>query len=624
MKLLVFAHAAPPDDGESSMVKLMLDAFGGDQRKKRFPATGGGIGCYHVDARITSSLRNGGNFSAGEFLLVLRYCLEAIWCRFRYGVKSFYYIPAPGRRGPLYRDWVVMLLCRPFFRQVIFDWRFVGLGDWLENEGGRLERWISHRLLDFPALSLSSAISTMRDGLWFQTRDAAIVPEIALRISGKPMTGPSGSWQFQNALRAHFEDIRFALQKSSVVRGLPMLRPKAATFGQLRPRLNVLQVFSRYEAYGGEESSVYRMADAIRDFHNVEYFLGSTEDFLNTPLRQKSLIPLYVFRNLEVKKRLRRFQEVGRFDLWQVHNVFPALSPIIYELASEWGIPIVHFLHNYRFGCTNGFFINHGKPCERCINGNFWPALATKAWHDSYLFSGMMGAVLSYSRSMGVFQKVTRWIAISECQKLKHVEMGIPAENITVLYHFYTPKRQMTPPAPNGYALFVGRLSPEKGVAELISAWSKLGKDRNLVIMGDGPESDRLKAMTRSEGMTNVTFLGFIPAEEQQKIWNDALFSVVPSIWLEPFGMVVLESWSQSRAVVAHRIGALPELITHGQTGLLAEPFDRESLAATLDEAFSSPQETNEMGVRGRRVLEAKFSQREWLSKILKIYEAVT
>src|SRR5688572_6162979 len=98
MKLLVFAHVPPPHHGQSYMVKLMLDHLGGDVRKRPAdaPAAPDGIECYHVDARYSNDLEDIGSFRVVKAWLAVRYCLEAIWCRFRYGADTFYYVPAPG------------------------------------------------------------------------------------------------------------------------------------------------------------------------------------------------------------------------------------------------------------------------------------------------------------------------------------------------------------------------------------------------------------------------------------------------------------------------------------------------------------------------------------------------
>jgi glycosyltransferase involved in cell wall biosynthesis len=160
------------------MVKLMLDGFGGDVRRKgsaEDAAARPGIECYHVNCRYSEGLEDIGSFRLGKFWLALRYCAEAIWCRIRYGVRTIYYVPAPGKRPALYRDWIVMLLCRPFFRHVIFHWHAVGLGDWLKNEATWLERWLTHRLLGRPTLGIALANPNLRDALWFRSGSVQIV-----------------------------------------------------------------------------------------------------------------------------------------------------------------------------------------------------------------------------------------------------------------------------------------------------------------------------------------------------------------------------------------------------------------------------------------------------------------
>lgn len=175
MKLLVFAHTPPPHHGQSYMVKLLLDGLAADFRRNG-GASESAIECFHVNCRYSEEMEDIGEIQVGKFWLLLRYCIEAIWHRFRHGVDCFYYVPAPGKRTPLYRDWLVMFLCRPFFRQIIFHWHAVGLGDWLQREGFWFEKFITRRLLLHPDLSIVLAISNMRDALWLETRRVEIVP----------------------------------------------------------------------------------------------------------------------------------------------------------------------------------------------------------------------------------------------------------------------------------------------------------------------------------------------------------------------------------------------------------------------------------------------------------------
>jgi glycosyltransferase involved in cell wall biosynthesis len=129
-----------------------------------------------VNTRFSADIADMGRIRLGKFLLVFRYCFEAIVCRFRYGLSAFYFAPAPPKRGAFYRDLLVMLLCRPFFRHFIHHWHAVGLCDWLLTTRNPLERWLAQRLLGRPSLAITLSAANLRDPLWFRSREVAIVP----------------------------------------------------------------------------------------------------------------------------------------------------------------------------------------------------------------------------------------------------------------------------------------------------------------------------------------------------------------------------------------------------------------------------------------------------------------
>ncbi len=158
MKLLVFAHTPPPHHGQSYMVQLMLAGFGGDRRWHKPSAPSPlGIECYHVNARFSRGLSDVGEFQGTKIFLIFWFCLQAIWVRLRYGVTNFYYVPAPGKHVALYRDWLVMLLCRPFFKNIILHWHAAGLAKWLETATTIGSRTITYRL--FQPVELSIVLS---------------------------------------------------------------------------------------------------------------------------------------------------------------------------------------------------------------------------------------------------------------------------------------------------------------------------------------------------------------------------------------------------------------------------------------------------------------------------------
>jgi glycosyltransferase involved in cell wall biosynthesis len=176
MKLLVFAHTPPPHHGQSYMVKLMLEGFGGDYRRRgQKPPNAFEIECYHVNARFSQSLEDVGNFQGGKLFLIVFFCLQALWCRFRYGVTTFYYVPAPGKSVALYRDWLVMLICRPFFKKIILHWHAAGLGNWLETAVQMRSRVITYRVFKPVDLSIVLSRYNFADAEKFLSRRITIV-----------------------------------------------------------------------------------------------------------------------------------------------------------------------------------------------------------------------------------------------------------------------------------------------------------------------------------------------------------------------------------------------------------------------------------------------------------------
>ena len=398
---------------------------------------------------------------------------------------------------------------------------------------------------------------------------------------------------------------------------------KGLQAGSMRS-LKILQIFSRYLQQGGEEVFSGAFRRALEPSNTVENFEGSSAAWMgNSPFARLSL-PLRIFHDPTVAASLRARQQSGSFDLWVIQNALPGLTPAVYETAFRLGVPVVHYLHNYRLGCTNGFLLNHGKPCERCLDGNFWPAFATACWRENRLISGTMGLVLRRVRALGAFRRVAAWIALNQGQKATHVRMGIPPEKIHVGPHFFEARDPVPPPKPDGDILFLGRLSPEKGLDILLRAWALVRPGaRNLVIAGTGPEEASLRDLAKALKLSSVRFAGFVPPEGQPALWAQTSFSVLPSIWHEPFPLSFLESWAHARPVVASRVGAMAEEVTEGVTGFLAEPFSEKSLASKIQGMMDRPDQSVAMGLAGAKKVKEEHNRELWLQRIRQIFFTV-
>ena len=310
--------------------------------------------------------------------------------------------------------------------------------------------------------------------------------------------------------------------------------------------MKILQVFSRYEQFGGEEASVRQIGAAIRTKYEVLPFYSLTRRCWVKASSVKSRAPLKAIWNGKVFRSLRQLQATEQFDVWLIHNVFPGVSPAVYDAARVCRVPVIQYLHNYRFTCVNGLLLNHGEPCLRCLNGNFWPAVQTHCWRESRVACAAMGVSLVRLRAVGVFRQIAHWIAISHAQKRIHTRIGIPEGKISVLHHCYDgPQTQGQ--AHGDDVLFVGRLSPEKGVRLLVDAWlEEKIEDRCLWIVGEGPIRGELEQ--RARNCANIKFTGFLNGPELEAVWHKAALTVVPSVWRNP-----LAESSSSRGRTAYR-----------------------------------------------------------------------
>jgi len=386
-------------------------------------------------------------------------------------------------------------------------------------------------------------------------------------------------------------------------------------------KLRILQIYSRYLQPGGEERFAELFASALASQHEVENYVGSTRSLLGSGLLSRLISPFLAWHNPRVERELRKLQKKNPFDLWVVQNSMPGLSPAVYQAAQAMNVPVVHYLHSFRLSCANGFFLNHGSPCERCLHGNFWPAFLTACWRENRWISGWMGLLLRRVRSLGTFQNVLAWVALNQQQKRKHVEMGIPEKRIHVIPHFYEASSAPPNPSPFGDILFLGRLSPEKGLDLLLHAWKRVrSQGRKLLIAGKGPEEATLRSMASIMDLKNIEFLGFVPRERHPDLWRRSAFAMLPSIWHEPFPLSFLETWSNQRAPVASRLGAMAENIVDGKDGLLVEPFSASALAAAIQTLIDQPDLASRMGEAGRAKVLTEFNQKLWLNRIQSVF----
>jgi glycosyltransferase involved in cell wall biosynthesis len=387
-----------------------------------------------------------------------------------------------------------------------------------------------------------------------------------------------------------------------------------------KPR--ILRIFARYQQFGGEEKVARKIHEDLMPWMDADWFESSTDELLGNRVIDRLVAPLKVIHHEAAARRFRELNRKARYDALEIHNVLPALSPSIYAAAFDSGLPIIHFLHNYRLSCVNGFFLNHGQPCHRCIHGNFLPSFETKCWRESRIACGFMGIALSRVRRLGTFNRVTAWVALSSAQKDLYVQMGLPKSRLHVVPHYMEQRHDSTSPLPrDGYVLFLGRLSPEKGILQLIRAWKRVPKNlARLVIAGIGPLEREAADLVRKLALNNVEFRGFVPSSDHRELWAGAKFAVIPSIWDEPFPLVVLEAWANERPLIVSNWGSLPETV--GDAGLIVHVEGEGELAAAIRTLLEDHGLAEELAERGRSKLRSQFNRELWLERIRAVYQS--
>lgn len=385
--------------------------------------------------------------------------------------------------------------------------------------------------------------------------------------------------------------------------------------------MKVLVAHNEYQLAGGEDQ-VFLEETALlesRDHQVVRYRTSNDRvaSMGRAALARDTLWSSASYRAIREIIRRERPQVV------HLHNTLPLISPAAYYAAASEGVPVVQTLHNYRLLCPNGLFFRDGRPCEDCMGRPVpWPGVLHKCYRGSRAGTGVVAAMLSTHRALGTWsRKVDAYIALTDFARNKLVEGGLPAEKLHVKPNFVHPD-----PGPGGgnggYVMFAGRLSPEKGLETLLSAWGRLGRRAvPLKIVGDGPLAERVARATKEN--PRIEWLGRRPAGEVRSLMKEALALVFPSEWYETFGRVAAESFAAGTPVVAANLGAVAELVEHGRTGLRFRAGDAGDLAAQVGRLLERPEERSRMRRAAREEFEARYTAEQNYRMLMGIYGAI-
>lgn len=403
--------------------------------------------------------------------------------------------------------------------------------------------------------------------------------------------------------------------------------------------MKVLLAHNNFEVTGGAEVFFHEVARVLKDQgHELAYF-SAMSDKAETPWREyfppvasynaggiltKAIsFPSMVY-NRKAKAAMARLIEDFKPDIVHVFAIYVQLTPSILEAAHEAGIPVVMSCNDYKHICPNYKLYHHGKICEECKGGKFYRAIVNRCCHDSMVYS-IASSVEAYAHDLiNIYRKnVHTFLFASEFMAHKTEEFwGKESFNWRMLRNPFDSRKHAASDDVGKYALYFGRLIDEKGVAVLLAA-AAIARDIPLIVVGDGPDLNKLRLQAEEQGLHHVQFVGAKWGAELDQILSDCRFVVVSSLWHENFPYVILQSFAMGKPIVGSNRGGIPELVAHGERGLVYEATNETALADAMRVLMADDVKVKKMGHAAKNYADAEFNDVQFYANLKQIYDEV-
>lgn len=379
--------------------------------------------------------------------------------------------------------------------------------------------------------------------------------------------------------------------------------------------MKILRVHNYYREPGGEDAVEHAERKLCTDagWEVVLYTRDNREIDGYSPWRTSTLAPRAVWA-WDTRRDLAQLIERERPDVAHFTNPFPLISPAAYATCREAGVAVVQSLHNYRLLCPAATFYRDGGACTECVDHSLARSVRHGCYRNSRAATAAVAGTLAIHRRLGTFhEQVDAYVALTHSARERFSAGGLPAKRIFVKPNFVAQDPGMRETA-DDFALYLGRLAPEKGIETLLAGFEKVAPNIRLKVAGDGPLRARCSESRR------VEMLGWLDRPSLFSVLRRARFLVFPSVWQEPFGLAVIEAFACGVPVVVADRGSMAELVEDRRTGIHFSAGDSDSLAAAVEWAWNHPKQLDEMGRLGRREYETKYTPERSRELLRQIY----
>lgn len=378
--------------------------------------------------------------------------------------------------------------------------------------------------------------------------------------------------------------------------------------------MRILIIHTFYQEPGGEDTVFRQENELLRGDHEIELLT-----FQNKKGWKGALQTLFSFWNIAAAYRVRKCIKNFKPQVVHIHNTHYASGPIILRTIHKLGIPLVMTLHNFRILCPSAILYHNQQLFLSSLKENFpWTAVKNKVMDRSAIKTFVLALNYWFHRRIGTWNMVDRYIALSGFAKKLFVDstLHVPAQKFMIKPNFTFPI-QSTVDAYEDYFIYIGRLTEEKGILNLLKVFSKT--DSKIIIIGDG--TLKQEVIDAANHHANIKYLGFRSRDEILPLVEKAEALLVPSVWFEGMPMTILEAFSVGTPVIGSDIGALSELIVPNKTGLLFNPQSVDNMLTTIQQWKNySIQEKYNIRQTTKAFYFSNFTPEENKKQLLEIY----